>query len=331
MKLINLIRAMEWWEYKFPPILVGAYLFLSEAPSFSLQVSISLFLFMLLSLITGAVYVSILNDMTDVADDSSAGKQNRVAGYGIAARFFLILIPLLAAALCCWPMRDSPLTLFFYISSYLCFTLYSVPPFRLKKRGLAGIFADAAGSQLFPTLYAAALLSSWLDIELPLYALLLLGVWSFCLGLRGILWHQFHDLENDIRSGMYTWVRKLSGKNIRALGIAVLSVEIFALLLLLIAFNQYLCLACLAVYALYLWLRHRRTAVEIITIKYTSPNYCILMNEYYQVFLPIAILASISADHPQALYLLLIHIAIFPTGLYKVCRNIFPVRPHSQS
>ena len=49
---------------------------------------------------------------------------------------------------------------------WLAFVLYSVPPFRWKTRGLLGVFANAAGDSLFPTL--VAVLSAFQAAQQPL-------------------------------------------------------------------------------------------------------------------------------------------------------------------
>jgi 1,4-dihydroxy-2-naphthoate octaprenyltransferase len=322
MKILKVIRAVEWWEYKFPPILAGSYFVLTQT-SASLETVLLLFSLVLASLIAGAVYVSVLNDVTDIQEDALAGKQNRMSGYSALQRGLLLILSLLIATCFCWLLRQYKSALAFYILSYLAFTLYSAPPFRLKTKGLAGIFADAAGSQLLPTLFAAALMASYLDFHLSTYQYLLLGAWSFCLGVRGILWHQFHDLDNDIKSGTYTWVQSLSNRKTRFLGRCILFVEISAISMLIIEFNQFVCFLSLLVYGLYLLLWRKKSGVQIIMLRYHQTHFTILMNEYYQVFLPITLLLVLSIHNPSFIYLLIIHLLVFPIGLTRVFKNTF--------
>jgi 4-hydroxybenzoate polyprenyltransferase len=321
MKLLKVIRAVEWWEYKFPPILVVGYLILTKSAT-SISTVIPLFLFIIFSLVAGAVYVSILNDVTDIKDDHLAGKHNRMASYNTSTRVGWVILSLALAACFAWFMRGDLLSLSLYASCYIAFTLYSLPPFRLKKRGLPGIFADAAGSQLLPTLYAASMVSNHLNHELDTRVFMLIAAWSFCFGLRGILWHQFHDFENDLKSGIKTWVQKLDKPKTRILGNSIMAVELCALSLLLANFNQYACFASLGLYLLYLWLHHLKNGVEIITIKYSRINYSIFMNEYYQVFFPSTVLVVLSFMQAEYVYLLTLHVFIFPTGYYRILRNI---------
>src|SRR5262249_4789886 len=74
--LIRLMRADEWWEYKLVPILSIFY-----ATALVLHVSaVSMWigaLSLLLSIVMAAIYASVINELTDRADDAAAGKRNR--------------------------------------------------------------------------------------------------------------------------------------------------------------------------------------------------------------------------------------------------------------
>ena len=89
-----------------------------------------------------------------------------------------------------------PLSLIFYLAAYLAFSLYSISPFRFKNRGVLGVIADASGAHLFPSLFVASSMMHNMHISIDPYWLVIVGVWSFAYGLRGILWHQFWDREN---------------------------------------------------------------------------------------------------------------------------------------
>ena len=59
-------------------------------------------------------------------------------------------LPVAAGLAVAWHWRGDPLLLGCYLAAWTAFTLYSVPPFRLKVRGLAGLVADAAGRSPLP-------------------------------------------------------------------------------------------------------------------------------------------------------------------------------------
>lgn len=322
IKLIKIIRATDWWEYKFPPILIVPYFILSHT-TLSLLSAIYIVFFIICALIVGAIYVSILNDITDIEEDRAAGKKNSMAKYSKTKQLLILSIPIVVALVFCWFLRDNTFALAFYLLSYLSFTLYSLPPFRLKKRGVLGLIADASGSQMLPTLFAVAFTSYHSQHQLSIIEIVAVAIWSLCFGLRGIFWHQFHDLENDVRSGLFTIVQRMGRNSIRITGGILITVEIAAFLWLMHTLgNPYLYITLL-LYLIYMLYRRRKTNLEIIIMKYTRPNFDIFMNVCYQVFLPISILILISIQRPEFLVLMALHLLLFSSGFFRVYKNLF--------
>src|SRR5688572_18236563 len=79
LRLAAVSRAGEWWEYKLAPTFAIFYAtaLTVEAPLTSLWLAA---LTLLLALVPGAIYVSIINDLADRHEDAAAGKVNRMAG-----------------------------------------------------------------------------------------------------------------------------------------------------------------------------------------------------------------------------------------------------------
>src|SRR5580765_6880550 len=77
-KALKIIRSSEWWEYKLSPFLALGYATALFTSTPLYQLAPRLFL-LLISIITGAIYVSVINDITDMEDDLAAGKNNRMA------------------------------------------------------------------------------------------------------------------------------------------------------------------------------------------------------------------------------------------------------------
>jgi 4-hydroxybenzoate polyprenyltransferase len=326
--MLKIIRSNEWWEYKFPPILAIAYMiaFYSGASATNFY---RLLIFLLFSLLTGAIYVSILNDITDIKDDAKAGKKNRMANISLAKKRIYLLIPIFCAVLITFVLKKNILTASIYVLSYLCFTFYSVPPFRLKTKGYAGIFADAAGSQFLPSIYVASFLSYSLHYTISLHQFILIGIWSLCFGVRGILWHQFHDIENDKKSGIKTVVWQWSDKKTRITGGVIVIIEFLSIVMLLISFKIVIAFFSLAAYFLYLLLSHVKWQVQLIVLKPVATDYSIVLNEYYQVFLPVSILLSLTFQHPAFLFYLIIHFILFPKNTWRIIKNFMaPSRVH---
>ncbi|MCH5687480.1 hypothetical protein LWM68_26365 [Niabella sp. W65] len=94
MSFSRFIRSHDWWDYKLPPILAVGYatLLLGNKSIFDYYGYIAL---ILLSVIIGAVYVSVINDISDIEVDLKAGKANKMASLPQAVRW---LIPLTCIA-----------------------------------------------------------------------------------------------------------------------------------------------------------------------------------------------------------------------------------------
>jgi 4-hydroxybenzoate polyprenyltransferase len=143
--------AGEWWEHKLAPMLGTGYM-----TAFHLRTSLlnlwPTFLATLIGIAAAAAYVSLINDLTDLSEDAAAGKRNRLAERprrSAVAAIGGVLTVGVAVAIVAW--GDEPLALGLYAGPWVAFSLYSLPPVRLKARGALGVLADAAGAHLFPT------------------------------------------------------------------------------------------------------------------------------------------------------------------------------------
>ena len=141
-------------EHKAAPTLGTAYaaaVLLHAQP----QALPLLLLKILFALAACAAYASVLNDITDVADDAACGKKNRMAAYPLPARYAVLGACLAAGILAGWFFRALPVTRVLYGLDWVAFTLYSVPPMRLKSRGAWGLLMDSGGANVLPHLWAA--------------------------------------------------------------------------------------------------------------------------------------------------------------------------------
>lgn len=319
MNLLKTIRANEWWGYKFPPILLIVYLAALQSNQPSVNVYV-LFGFILLSLTVGAIYVSILNDITDIEEDYKAGKNNRMANYSSVGRSLFLLASLALMGVFCIPLLKHTEALLYYLIAYLCFTLYSAKPFRFKHRGLPGIFADASGSQLFPTLYVASASWFYLDIQEDLISFLSIGVWSLSFGLRGILYHQFNDKENDKQSGINTLPQIMTPKQTLVIEILIATLEVSALCTFMILQVPLASGIAFTIYALFL-IRLYKHGVQLVFINRTSERYTFLMSELYQVILPLVLLVLCVIKSLAFLPLFGIHLLLFGDSIKRFLLN----------
>ncbi len=297
VSLIAAVRAGEWWDYKLVPLLTAFYatVALLDRPIASVWPAA---LTLLLALVPGAAFVSLLNDLTDLEEDERAGKRNRMAGRSRPFRIAAILLPVAAGLVFLLLWRDDPWLMAAYLAAWIAFTFYSVPPFRLKARGLAGLLADAAGAHLFPTL--VAMLVAFRAAAAPVDPVWLGAgaAWALGYGLRGILWHQLSDRENDRTAGVRTFAQRHPRRVAARAGAWIaFPLELLGLSVLIWKLGSPLPLLLLALYLHLARLRVQRWSMAAVLVQ-PRPKYLILLHEYYDVFLPLAILLNSAALFP---------------------------------
>lgn len=311
-RLFAPLRAGTWWEFKTPVFLGVAY-FAAIVSGLSLNDLWSDLLRMVFALIPLTSFVCVINDITDLQDDIFAGKPNSIAGRSTAYKVLWVVACLLggftAAGLFFW---NNPVVLALYFANWMAFILYSMPPVRLKKRGAAGVIADATGGQLLPCLWTAMLVAPYLPWETSVQ----LCIWAAAFGIRSILFHQAGDLEVDRQSGVQTLAVRLGGKRLSALvrGL-VFPFEIAALAALLwqsapiwgaITILIYLALQSV----MWRWLR--------VPLRIAQPADCcrMAMLKYYQLWFPLCMILQLAMEFPIALLLIPVHAVLFP-GLWR--------------
>lgn len=315
------VRAFDWWEYKLSPTLATIY-----ATAFLLDISIfslwPLFVLTFLALIPGAAYVSVINDFTDLKDDQDSGKTNRLIG---KSRAFIIvtlaccILPGVAVAVY-W--RNDLLLLSLYLGAWTAFSLYSIPPFRLKSRGLLGIMADACGAHLFPTLLVVTLVFRWQGATIDPAWFISVGLWSLSFGLRGILWHQLSDLPHDEQIGLRTFAGRHKITLLHRLGnFAIFPLEIAAFAFMLWHMRSYFAFVFLGIYALLQWSRKQLWETQLVIVA-PKPRYRILMLEYYEVFYPLAALLSSTLRYPPDAVIIAAHLILFPRRATQTLKDI---------
>lgn len=303
----GMARASEWWDYKLVPILSMFY-----ATALAGDASVALMWQSIVALICAivpcAAYVSFVNDITDRVDDRRAGKINRLAG---KPSWFLALV--LAALLCIGAVfsaawRDDPPLAIAYLCTWASFSLYSIPPFRFKGRGIVGVVADAAGAHLFPALVAVLLALRAAGQAVDPVWIGAVAAWALGCGLRGILWHQIHDLDYDRRAGVRTFVLRHSRRaGTRLADWVALPLEAIGLAVLLWRMQSLVALTFLLLYAVYAALRRKLWAIPIVV---AAPRE--RWREYYLVLFPLGILISSMLRHPVDGAVLVAHLLLFP-------------------
>ncbi len=321
-RLLAPSRAGEWWEHKLLPVLAIFYAtawYLDLPPGAWLLGALQL----LGAIIPGAIFVSVINDLTDQADDLAAGKPNRMARASPLARLLLVALPVGIGLVWCVVWRDQPALLLPYLAAWLAFTLYSVPPMRLKHRGWAGALCDASGAHLLPALLAVNIAAAAADRALSPIWSIAVGAMAFAYGLRGILLHQLGDRDNDRLAGARTVAVRVSPGILAGLvRWAILPVELVAMAILLPMLGAPLLWAALGLYLLSVAQRTLIWKMPVILIV-PKARAIIFMAEYYAAWFPLALLLSLALREPVAgLLAVVLHLAIFPVIAWRTAKDL---------
>ena len=318
-KLAGLFRISEWWEVKFTHFL--AFVFLTAAYIGISLNSLGVFLsFLLISLIPGAIYVSVINDLTDFNDDRIAHKKNNFEAYSKGTGIGIALLCILSGIAILWflPFRSS----IFYLSAWVSYSFYSIPPIRLKKRGFFGTAADSLGANVFPTLYAVTLVFEWFAVPIDWHLIILAFLWSFTWGLRGIIWHQLADKGNDVISGIDTFATHRNSEVIvKWIKWLVFPIEIASLIAVLLWTKSSLGFIFLAINLLIAFFRLKAFSVKT-KIMPVNRLVRLLMADYYRVWLPVSCLLIMFHSYETRIFGLTIYFIIFPVS---ICREIYEI------
>lgn len=316
MKILNVIRSHEWWAYKLPPLLAIGYAttLMTDTPLYKVALWL---IFLLCSLIIGAIYVSVINDITDLEEDIASGKSNRIQQVPKQYRWIIPAFCILLGIVFGYFLYPDVLSCFLYSLSWIVFSLYSIKPFRLKNRGILGVIADGCGSHLFPSLLMVSCMSYVTNQQIDYIWFTAVGIWALAYGLRGILWHQFSDRENDIKVNLNTYASRVEPTEFKDKAKFIIVVEFFALTIMLFKIDLIITVIALIFYYVLVFLRYRINKTQVIIIlKSDDRPYQIIMADYYQMFLPISLLLVATSINIINVSVLIIHVSLFPYVLW---------------
>lgn len=324
-KLVRFARLAEWWEYKLCPLLAVAYatMLFSEMPVYQFVGSILLVLF---AVAVGAVYVSFINDITDIEEDLRVGKRTGIMSVQPRWRWIFPVLCLSVGTAVCWYLWPDWHSMMWYIMAWISFSLYSIKPFRFKQRGILGVIADASGAHLFPSLFVVSVIFYQIPEQAKLGWELSVGIWSFSYGVRGILWHQFIDKANDCEAGIKTFANLVSNRSAKHLEGPLLGVELLAFGSMLFHINLPIVYVLLVVYGFVVYLRAHFFALKpVIFLVPRKRPYQLMMLDGYQVFLPLALLLHIMITQPWGWLILIGHFILFPVGIKRLITDLFRI------
>lgn len=307
----RMARITEWWDYKLIPI-VSIFYATALVGDVSVAAMWPALVGLMCAIVPCAAYVSFINDVTDRGDDRRAGKDNRLADKGPRLLALLFAVSLAFGAVFGFLWRhDLPL-----VTAYLCtwaaFSLYSIPPFRLKGRGILGVVADASGAHLFPSLVAVFLVLRAAGKPIDPVWVGAVAAWAFGCGLRGILWHQIKDIAHDRKAEIRTFVLRHSPRaGMRVAGWVAMPLEAAGIAVMFWWMQSVLPLLFLLFYTVYAALRQRLWAIPVV-LAAPRERYSVLGEEYYGLLFPLSILISSALRHPIDAAVGVAHLLVFP-------------------
>lgn len=313
-------RAGEWWAHKFSPLLATFYATTALLGGALLPL-LGPLLVLVGALLVGAIYVSVINDWTDLAADAAAGKTNRLAGrpgWVVAVALGGCLLAGSAFGLYFWHL--SHLVAWLYLAAWVVYSLYSLPPVRLKNRGLAGVLADASGAHLLPQLLVVAAVQAWLGRAVPGAWWAAVGTWALACGVRGIVWHQLGDAAADAQAGVHTLVLRWGAARTQRLGQAVVfPLEVGAFGMVLGLSQPGWALGLLALYGGLEWCRWRIWGYRPVVL---APDSRMVLTDYYLFFYPLAFLLPQCLRYPTDGLVLALHGALFGAAAWPLAQEV---------
>lgn len=225
-------RRSDWWGHKLPPLFGVGYLIIGlHGIPFS-DVWLTL-ICLLVWMISAASFGYYLNDFCDIGEDRIAGKKNFASKHRGPTGILILLSSSFIAIAPWWLLINNRYALLLSLGHLALFILYSVPPIRLKHRGVWGPITDALYAHAVPVLVVISAIWPHGVSVTPYYLLLLslLIMWQGLLGLRSIIEHQIVDFDFDKRAGVTNYVQSIGLRRSGNLVYSVLpSFEIFMLI-----------------------------------------------------------------------------------------------------
>lgn len=316
MKAGKLFRAEDWWIGK-ASMLMGMVYMLSAIFGITFR-SFALWGVASMATIIGfAALGYLINDYFDQEKDRLVGKKNFLLGKSGGIKFVCFLVAVLLLAGPWYYLPWDRFTLSLMAAQILAYLIYSIPPVRLKERGMAGIVVDALYAHAIPAMmatYTYLLISGFPFFDLTLF--LLLFFWQFVAGVRNVLMHQQNDMESDALSGTTSY---LTGRSLSESGLLFIkALELFLLTALLVYYTMGCLVSLIPLTAVALSL--------IVCIRMTASNgYRIYYpNIVYDQWLPYAFILVLATQDARFLILLPVHGFLFSREIFLELYHTIP-------
>lgn len=326
--MLSFLKTNQWWGYHYMVMLGSAYYVIYITPS-PPPIGVMLLRLAIFTIATVGIasFGYVLNDLTDIKQDLRSGHYNIMSSHDRIGRLMILVIILLLGLLPWVWLPRTPLILILLALEYALFLAYSVPPLRLKTRGLLGPIADSIYAYVVPATIAALVASNG-ELSQPIFNyLIVLMIWSFLFGLVGILRHQLFDHSRDQLDGVRTFVVKNGWDQAfdQTFRLAKMILPAYVLLVAVQALaNPFFFLGFFAHLSGQLWNWNRQLMV---TTRCGYPvsrpdRFHLVFDQFIGDFCwywqPLIVLALLSLRSRDYLILLLGHLFLLPNGLKRV-------------
>jgi 4-hydroxybenzoate polyprenyltransferase len=298
-----LIRYRAWWFNKIP---LSFFLGMALVAGNPLTPHVgAAFVALVAAVCCAANYGYALNDLFDLEEDRRGGLVNAAAD--VSRRYIWMIIALSGAGALAFATAAAGIAGLALTSAELMLPLvYSIPPIRLKERGLLGILADALAAHVYPALLALIVVQH-LGLYSPRAALTVtVGLWSLATGLRGIISHQLQGAEHDQMAGLSTIVHWIGHREMASFVVFfILPTEVVCFTATMVELHSAFLLLIWIIYVAYECLKSALDVFPVTVFTRRGQRYMPFVDEgFYKVWGPMAAIAT--AGLTDALYLLLL-------------------------
>lgn len=285
--------------------------------------------FFFVALISISTFGYLFNDYCDVEADRKAGKRNLLNNYSKPVRVLIVLLPLLVGS-AAWHLTYPRLVenVLFGLQ-ILALVLYSMPPIRLKERGLGGVMADAFYGHINPVLITIFwhmhfnARPSWFIALLSVVFIV-----TTLKGVRNILLHQIDDRKADRRAGVQTFVVKNGGLGSlvfinNLLPFEVLFAIVFALTIS-VVYPPFFIWTIL--FFILTYLKFSGWKLRDLPSRQLKFKFLYFLNDYYEGWVPVGFLLLLCIKDPTFFILLILHLILFPGFVTKLWGDMKTIR-----
>lgn len=318
--LENALRVQDW-RFSFIPVIFGLlYLFILFGNG---TPNLATWLLLAGSLMTSFGFASLgylINEWTDIAEDTKAGKHNKLLGFTQRQRvgLFFLVVSFLGLPWVFLPSDFLSLVLIFI--EILLFVLYSIPPFRLKNKLLLPNIIDALYAYVVPILLALhTFVLHYGQFSFHIVFLSLLFGLLFTLGMRNIFIHQINDLHHDMSVGKKTLPVALGLQHANRFLIFLMCIETGLIVLLLLNCFVSKTIPFLLLMLLgWLWVSYKNQIFQRPIVNHVLVYHPVrhLYDPIYQLFFPLIILLVLLLQSLNWWPLLLLHFWLFVPKAY---------------